>query len=95
MTYTPEEFKQFRKRKGWTQEKAAKELGVSKETIGNIERGSRREDGRPVKCPKYIEVITSYMAAIETQQQIIDLLTKHNELLETQLAAMEEKGITQ
>ncbi|QRG06109.1 helix-turn-helix transcriptional regulator [Xanthobacter dioxanivorans] len=49
-----EVFKTWRKVVGLTQAQAAEALGVSKATIENYERGSRREDGRPVEIPRHI-----------------------------------------
>lgn len=51
---TNEDFKVWRTLMGFTQAGAAAALGVSKPTIENYERGSRREDGRPVEIPKHI-----------------------------------------
>lgn len=51
ITMTPEDFKAWRSVMGLSQAKAAEVLGVSKPTIENYERGTRREDDRPVVIP--------------------------------------------
>lgn len=51
---TPDSFKEWRTTMGFTQARAAEALGMSKPTIGNYERGARREDGRPVIIPKHV-----------------------------------------
>ncbi|MGV6875912.1 helix-turn-helix domain-containing protein [Pseudochelatococcus sp. B33] len=48
---TPDDFKGWRKTMGYSQAQAAGALGVSKPTIENYERGTRREDDRPVVIP--------------------------------------------
>lgn len=52
---TPEKFKEWRSTIGFSQTEAAKWLGVSRDTIGNYESGSRRDDGRDVSIPLAIE----------------------------------------
>ncbi len=37
---TPEQFKQIRKELGWTQQRLADELGMSRRQIGNYEQGT-------------------------------------------------------
>jgi transcriptional regulator with XRE-family HTH domain len=51
---TPEDFKAWRKAMGWTQTEAAIELGISRGSVELYERGSRREDGRPVEIPRTV-----------------------------------------
>ncbi|KAA0971212.1 helix-turn-helix transcriptional regulator [Aureimonas fodinaquatilis] len=51
---TPESFKDWRKQMGLTQATAAQALGVSKPTIENYERGTRRDNGDPVIIPLHI-----------------------------------------
>lgn len=52
---TPEEFKEWRANLGYSQHQAADALGVSRGSIENYERGSRREDARPVEIPRTVE----------------------------------------
>ena len=47
----PEHFKKWRLEMGYTQSQAADALGLSKATIENYDKGTRREDGREVKIP--------------------------------------------
>lgn len=49
-----EVFKTWRKVMGLTQAQAAEALGISKPTIENYERGTRRDNGAPVEIPKHI-----------------------------------------
>jgi Predicted transcriptional regulators len=53
---TPEQFKTWRERMGLSQIAAAEALGLSRGSINLYERGSRREDGRPVVVPKTVEL---------------------------------------
>ncbi len=59
---THEDFKNWRKKMGLTQQQAADVLGLSKATIENYDKGVRREDGRPVVIPR---VVALACAAIE------------------------------
>lgn len=51
---TPEQFKNWRKEMGFTQKQAADELGLSKATVENYDKGLRREDGRQVTIPRTV-----------------------------------------
>lgn len=51
---TPEDFKSWRLALNWSQQTAADQLGISKGSVELYERGSRRDDGRPVEIPKTI-----------------------------------------
>ena len=65
---TSTQFKQWREFMGLSQQEAARALGLSKGSIELYERGSRRDDDRPVVVPKAVELacaalmhgITSY-----------------------------------
>jgi transcriptional regulator with XRE-family HTH domain len=59
---TPEAFKAWRKHMDWSQAEAAKHLGVSPGSVDLYERGSRREDGRPVIIPKPVELACAALA---------------------------------
>lgn len=61
---TPDEFKAWRKAMGWSQAEMADALGLSRGSIENYERGSRREDGRPVEIPGVV------VAAMFVQEHI-------------------------
>ena len=56
---TPNDFKAWREAMGFTQAKAADALGISKPTVENYERGSRREDGRTVVIPLVVALACS------------------------------------
>jgi DNA-binding XRE family transcriptional regulator len=60
---TPEQFKSWRVEMGFTQDEAAEALGVSKATIGNYDKGIRREDGRPVVIPKTVALACAALMA--------------------------------
>jgi len=60
---TPDDFKAWRKAMGWNQTEAAEALGLSLGTIGNYERGSRREDGRPAPVPRTVALACAAVAA--------------------------------
>jgi len=51
---TPDEFKAWRKEMGFTQKEAATALGITNWAIENYERGTRRDDGRPVVIPRAV-----------------------------------------
>jgi transcriptional regulator with XRE-family HTH domain len=53
---TPQEFKDWRKGIGLTQQEAADALGISKGSIILYEAGKRRGDDRPVTIPKVVEL---------------------------------------
>jgi transcriptional regulator with XRE-family HTH domain len=65
---TSTQFKQWREFMGISQQEAARALGLSKGSIELYERGSRRDDDRPVVVPRAVELacaalmhgITSY-----------------------------------
>jgi DNA-binding XRE family transcriptional regulator len=48
---TPDDFKAWRKLMDFSQSEAAEAIGVSRGSVENYERGSRREDGRAVEIP--------------------------------------------
>ena len=48
---TPEQFKAWRTRMGWSQEHAAQRLGIGKSTVQLYERGHRAEDRRLIEIP--------------------------------------------
>lgn len=51
---TPKDFKDWREQMGLSQKAAADALGISKPTVENYDRGTRREDGRPVVIPRTV-----------------------------------------
>ncbi|MFI0844415.1 helix-turn-helix domain-containing protein [Mesorhizobium sp. IMUNJ 23232] len=51
---TSEDFRTWRKHMGFSQTKAAETIGVSRGSVENYERGSRREDDRAVEIPKTV-----------------------------------------
>ncbi len=53
---TPAEFKSWRKAMGYTQKDAAAALGISVSSVELYERGSRRDDDRPVDIPRRVEL---------------------------------------
>lgn len=59
---TNDQFKAWRRHVGLTMVEAAKALGVSTGSIELYERGSRREDNRPVKIPKPVELACAAVA---------------------------------
>jgi DNA-binding XRE family transcriptional regulator len=50
------EFRRWRKAWKLTQAQAADALGITRETVGNWEKGVRREDGRPAPIPYSVEL---------------------------------------
>jgi transcriptional regulator with XRE-family HTH domain len=56
---TPDDFKAWRKAMGFTQKEAGEVLGITKWAVENYERGSRREDDRPVIIPRSIALACS------------------------------------
>ncbi len=58
---TPAQFKDWRLSLTWSQEDAAKALGMSRGAIGNYETGRRREDNRPVEIPLVVEYACKYL----------------------------------
>jgi DNA-binding XRE family transcriptional regulator len=53
-TMTNEGFKTWRMMMDLTQARAAEMLGLSKPTIENYERGTRRDTGEPVAIPPHV-----------------------------------------
>lgn len=53
---TPAEFKRWRESMSLSQQGAADALGLSKASIELYERGSRRDDNRPVQIPRTVEL---------------------------------------
>jgi DNA-binding XRE family transcriptional regulator len=53
---TADEFKNWRNAMGYSQAKAADALGLSKPSVENYERGTRREDDRPVAIPLIVSI---------------------------------------
>lgn len=51
---TPDDFKAWRERMGYSMQAAATALGISKPSVVNYERGSRREDDRTVAIPRTV-----------------------------------------
>lgn len=60
---TPEEFKRWRKALGFSQERAAAALGMSRSMVVNYEAGKRREDGRLVEIPRVVALACAAVAA--------------------------------
>ncbi|ESX19121.1 helix-turn-helix transcriptional regulator [Mesorhizobium sp. LSJC264A00] len=80
---TPEQFKAWRKDLGLSQEAAAAVLGVSRGSIENYERGSRREDQRPVEIPTNVVRLAVLIAYRKDINARIEVLERQVELLET------------
>jgi uncharacterized protein (TIGR02391 family) len=73
---SPQEFKSWRSRLSLTQHEAAELLGISAGTIELYERGTRRDDGRPVTVPKHIELACSALSwALAAQRNNVMLRT--------------------
>ena len=83
---TPEEFKSWRKRMHLTQEQASGLLGLSPSTVLNYERGTRREDNRPVEIPLNIACLC---AAHHHLRDMIDMERRQLEHLEANPGQME------
>lgn len=60
---TPDDFKAWRNRMDFTQQQAADALGLSRDTIANYERGSRREDNRLVEIPRVVALACAAVIA--------------------------------
>jgi len=56
---SPASFRAWRKRLGYSQQRAAEALGISKSSVELYERGSRRDDGRPVEIPMTVALACS------------------------------------
>jgi transcriptional regulator with XRE-family HTH domain len=59
---TPTEFKRWRENMKLSQERAADALGLSKGSIELYERGSRRDEDRPVVIPRTVELACAALA---------------------------------
>jgi transcriptional regulator with XRE-family HTH domain len=71
---TSVEFKAWRERLGFSQQAAAEALGLSKSSIELYERGSRRDDGRPVDIPTTVELSCKYLAQQARLRHQLDML---------------------
>jgi uncharacterized protein (TIGR02391 family) len=72
----PQEFKNWRSHLRLTQRDAADLLGISVGTIELYERGTRRDDGRPVVVPKHIELACSALTlALAAERNDVVFLT--------------------
>lgn len=56
---TPDDFKAWRSVMGFNQIQAAEALGLSKSSIELYEKGTRRDDGRPVEIPLTVALACS------------------------------------
>lgn len=95
---TPQEFKNWRKEMGFSQTQAAEKLGLSKATIENYDKGTRREDGREVVIPQTVALACSALYkglkpwpfyAVETIKPITDKLEELFELVKLNLFVRE------
>lgn len=59
---TPAQFKAWRAHMGLSQSAAAAALGLSLGSIQLYERGTRRDDNRPVTVPKTVELACAAIA---------------------------------
>jgi transcriptional regulator with XRE-family HTH domain len=59
---SPAEFRAWRKHMGWSQQEAADALDLGKSSVELYERGSRRDDNRPVVIPKTVELACAALA---------------------------------
>ncbi|MER2249674.1 helix-turn-helix transcriptional regulator [Methylorubrum podarium] len=93
---SPDDFKAWRLRLGFSQQEAADRLGISRGSVENYERGHRREDRRPVEIPLTVEHSCQIVALDEAVARgNADLLTgelraqvlRMGELLRTKEAA--------
>ena len=71
---TPDDFKAWRKSMDWSQGEAADALGISRGSVENYERGSRREDGRPVEIPGSVTAIVHLYDELAKEQRQLDFL---------------------
>src|ERR1700686_2842092 len=67
---TSAEFKKWRQNLGLSQLEAAEALGLSKASIELYERGTRREDGRPVIIPTTVELACERATRLWKQRQL-------------------------
>lgn len=51
---SPDDFKAWRKAMGYSQDRAANALGLSRTAVQNYDTGVRRGDGGAVEIPKHI-----------------------------------------
>lgn len=58
-----DDFKAWRKEMELSQSAAAKELGLSVDTLTNYEAGVRRDTGKPVLIPRYIALACAALKA--------------------------------
>ncbi|MDA8232781.1 MAG: helix-turn-helix transcriptional regulator [Magnetospirillum sp.] len=59
---TPQQFRAWRDRHGWSREQTGQALGISADSVVLYERGARKDGSRPVEIPKRVRLA---MAAIE------------------------------
>lgn len=71
---TPDEFKAWRQAAGFSQTEAAEALGISRGSVENYERGSRREDARPVEIPGSIVAIIHVYDLLAREQSQLEYL---------------------
>jgi DNA-binding XRE family transcriptional regulator len=71
---TSTEFKSWRERLGLSQQTAADLLGISKGSIELYERGSRRDDNRPVEIPTTVELACKYLAQQARLRRQLEML---------------------
>jgi transcriptional regulator with XRE-family HTH domain len=72
---SPEQFKAWRKALGLSQGEAAALLDLSPGSVGNYERGVRREDSRPVEIPFTVAVACIALLYAEGDPRLKDLIT--------------------
>jgi DNA-binding XRE family transcriptional regulator len=60
----PEDFKKWRTKMEWSQTEAANQLGVTRQTIVNYERGhTSGKEEKHISIPRYIELACAALAA--------------------------------
>jgi transcriptional regulator with XRE-family HTH domain len=69
MVMTSVEFKAWRDKLGYSQQAAADALGISKGSVELYERGSRRDDNRPVDIPQPVEFACERATRLWKQRQ--------------------------
>jgi transcriptional regulator with XRE-family HTH domain len=55
------EHRAARERMGMTQQSLATTLGISRSQLGNFERGTHRQTGRPCPIPRTVELAVRYL----------------------------------
>lgn len=60
---TADNFKAWRKEMELSQSAAAKELGLSVDTLTNYEAGIRRDNGKPVIIPRHVALACAALKA--------------------------------